>query len=563
MKNLSKTTAALLATIIAMSALSGCGNTKPKKDDEQVYNFSSASAVIGLNPILNTTGPDNAAADFFLETLVSDVADKNSISIIKPAVASSWDISEDGTVYTFHIRPEAKWSDGVDLTANDFLYTYRMMATPEIASTNGWLFDGIIKDYGESLFAKEGKKPEDIGVKVIDDKTLEITLVKATPYFLELLSGAKPIRQDKYEEFGTEYGSTFTKVAMNGPYTIESWDQNVQMTFVKNPNYWDAANVKLEKINRKVIQETATNAQALLSGDIDILTIKEPEWVKMIEDDGRFEKIEGVGNSPEFFTFNCGNKYFKNPKIRIAFSLAIDRERFVSELLDGAAEPLYTLMPSVSGVAGVDGKLYSEIVNNKNMIIKDMMAKYPDPKALLIEGLKEEGLDPDPAKMNVTLISRGTSAFSKKMAEWMLQEYREKLGVEIKIDVIEWNIMWDRVKAGDYEIATAGWGPYYNDPYDLLSLYDPVDGYFDTKKTGWTGPDSDKYHELLVKSEVTIDPIERAQILLEAETILVGTGVIAPTYVGKSNTYLNKYVKGYYENPHSATDYSLMYIQGK
>ncbi|MEG3006278.1 MAG: peptide ABC transporter substrate-binding protein, partial [Oscillospiraceae bacterium] len=383
MKNLSKTTAALLAAIIAMSALSGCGNTEPKKDTssdattssstdvstsstatdeidaEQVFSFSEASAVIGLNPIINTTGPDNGAADFFLETLVSDVADKNSISIIKPAVASSWDISEDGTVYTFHIRPEAKRSDGVDMTANDFLYTSRMMATPEIASTNAWLFDGIIKDYGDALYATNDKKPEDIGVKVIDDKTLEITLVKPTPYFLELLSGAKPIRQDKYEEFGNEYGSTFTKVAMNGPYTIESWDQNVQMTFVKNPNYWDAANVKLEKINRKVIQETATNAQALLSGDIDILTIKDPEWVKMIEADGRFEKIEGVGNGPEFFTFNCSNKYFKNPKVRLAFSLAIDRERFVSELRDGAAEALYTMMPSVSGVAGVDGKLYS------------------------------------------------------------------------------------------------------------------------------------------------------------------------------------------------------------
>lgn len=582
MRNFSKITAVLLAAMITMTALSGCGGDKPanssstgtstsvststgsseapdKNTAEKVYTFSSASAVIGLNPIINTTGPDNGAQDFFLETLVADVADENNVSIIKPSMASSWDVSEDGTVYTFHIRPEAKWSDGVDFTAHDLVYTYQMMATPDVASTNAWLFDGIIKNYGDALYAK-GKNPDEIGVKAIDDKTLEITLEKATPYFLELLSGAKPIRKDLYEKFGGEYGSAFDKVAMNGMYTIESWDQNVQMTLVKNPNYWDAANVKINKINRKVITEKATNAQAFLSGEIDILSTKDPDWVSIIEADDRFIKIESVDNSPEFYSFNCANKYFKNPKIRLAFSLAIDRPKMINDLMDAAGEPLYSMMPSVSGVAGIDGKLYSEVVNNENQIMQTMATKYPDPKALLIEGLKEEGLDPDPAKVDVTLLSRGTGEFSKKMAEWMVQEYREKLGIELKIDVIEWNIMWDRLDAGDYDIVTAGWGPYYNDPYGLLSLYDPVDGYFNAKKTGWTGDDADKFHELLVQSETMTDYTERAKVLLEAEKLLVGTGVIAPTYAGEYATYVNKRVTGYHTNPHSAVDYSLLDI---
>ncbi len=580
MKNLKKLTAICLVAAILTGTLVSCGsdnkNTpnsnsqinssnvsagsensgEEKLAAEQVYSFSTGDAIIGLNPLINTTGPDNSAANFFLETLVSDVADEENKSIIKPGIAESWKISDDGLVYTFKIRDNAKWSDGVDMTANDFLFTYRTMVTPEVASTNAWLFDGVIKNFSDAHYAENGKTPEDIGVKVIDDKTLEITLEKPCPYFLELLTGAKPIREDLWKKYGSEYGSSPDKVAMNGPFIIESWDQNIQMTLVKNPNYWDAENVKLEKVNRKVLKDTATRVQALLSGQIDILLINDPKWRKMVEQDDRFIKVESVDNAPEFFSFNCSNKYFKNPKIRLAFSLGFDREKYVKELMHGDADPLYSMMPSNTGVSG---ELYCDLVNNE--ILKELSQKYPDPKALLIEGLKEEGLDPDPAKMDVTYLSRGTGEISKQTAEWMLQEWREKLGVEVKIDMIEWNIMWDRVDQGDYDIATAGWGPYYNDPYGLLSIYDPVEGFFDSKKSGWTGPDADKYHELLQKSSTITDKKERAEVLLEAEKLLVGTGVIAPSYVGRYSTYMTKKIGGYHENPHSALDYTLIYIK--
>ncbi len=582
MKNLKKLTAICLVAAILTGTLVSCNsdnsNTpssssqmnssnvsvasensgEEKLAAEQVYSFSTGDTIIGLNPLINTTGPDNGAADFFLETLVCDVADEENKSIIKPGVAESWKISDDGLVYTFKIRDNAKWSDGVDITANDFLFTYRTMVTPEVASTNAWLFDGVIKNFSDAHYAENGKKPEDIGVKAIDDKTLEITLEKPCPYFLELLTGAKPVREDLWKKYGNEYGSSPDKVAMNGPFIIESWDQNIQMTLVKNPNYWDAENVKLEKINRKVLKDTATRVQALLSDQIDILGISDPKWRKMVEEDDRFTKVESLGNSPEFFSFNCSNKYFKNPKIRLAFSLGFDREKYVKELLHGDADPLYSMMPANTGVSG---ELYCDLVNNENQILKELSEKYPDPKALLIEGLKEEGFDPDPAKMDVTYLSRGTAEFSKQTAEWMLQEWREKLGVEVKIDMIEWNIMWDRVDQGDYDIATAGWGPYYNDPYGLLSIYDPVGGYFDSKKSGWTGPDADKFHELLQKSETIMDKNERAKVLLEAEKLLVGTGVIAPSYVGKSSTYMTKKIGGFHVNPHSALDYTLIYIK--
>ncbi|MDU5083455.1 peptide ABC transporter substrate-binding protein [uncultured Tissierella sp.] len=587
MKKFKKVVILVIIFALCFGTLTGCGkkedvqvgtgditNTEQSKDNkedtvqmdkEQVFRYSDKSDITGLNPMLNTTAPDNGVHDFIIETLVAEVTDEDGNTIMKPAAAKNWKVSDDGTVYTFNIREDAVWNDGVPVTANDFLFTFRTMATPEVGSTNAWLFDGIIVNFAESLYndGKDpayNKKPEDIGVKVIDDKTIEFTLVKPYGYFLDLLEGAKPVRQDKYEEWGTEYGSSIDKVVMNGPFLLESWDPNVQITFVKNDNYWGASDVKLQKIERKVIQDPPTAAQALISGDIDVVAAGDPEWIDLISADGRFDMTLTPGNSPEFFGFNCSNKYFKNPKIRLAFSLAFDREKYVQDLRNGKAEPLYSMMPSVINVGEIP---YRDRVNGKNEVIKELLKQYPDPKALLIEGLKEEGFDPDPAKMDISYVTRGTTEYSKKSAEWLLQQWKEKLGVEIKIDMIEWNVMWDRVHAGDYDICTSGWGPYYNDPNGLLELYEPVNGYFNSDKSGWSGPDADKFAEILAKASNSPDNQERAELFVEAEKILVGTAVIVPTYTASSTFFTAKYVKNYHFNSISGVDYTKVYISGR
>ncbi len=538
---------------------SGLAQAQPTIDQQQEFTFSSGSAVIGLNPILNTTAPDNGLQNLVLETLVGKLTDENSVAVITPAVARDWKISNDGTIYTFYIREDAVWNDGVPVTAHDFVYTFRKMATPEVGSTNAWLFDGIILNYADALY-DEGKKPEDIGVRAIGDKIVEFKLIKPCAYFLQLLNGAKPVRQDKYEEWGEAYGSSIDKVVLNGPFVIESWNQNVQMTLTKNEKYWDGENTKLARIKRRVIKNPGTAAQSLLSGDIDVLTPIDPDWKRMIKEDGRFKEITSPGSAPEFLSFNCANKYFKNEKIRLAFSLSFDREKYIEDLVDGNAEPLYSLMPSV---VNCGNKIYSEVVGGRNQIIKILQKRYPDPRALLIEGLKEEGLDPDPAKMEIRYATRGTNEFSKKSAEWLLQHWQETLGVTITIDMMEWNIMWDKVNEGDYDIATAGWGPYYNDPNALLEIYDPVKGFYNSSKSGWTGPDAEKFSQLLVQAAFTTKQQSRAELLLHAEEILVGTGVIAPTYCRIYSTFLADYVHGYYVNPHAYTDYTIIYTSGK
>ena len=535
-------------------------------DAEQKFVFSDNSAVLGLNPLLNTTGPDNGAQDIILESLVKKVADEDGQQFLKPAVAESWDVSEDGKTYTFHIRENAKWHDGEPITADDFVFTFRTMATPATGSTNAWLFDGVIENFAEALYndgetPEYDKQPEDIGVTAIDEKTVEFQLERPFSAFLQLLNGAKPVRQDKWEEWGETYGSSVDKVLMNGPFIATSWDQDVQMTYEKNPEYWDVENIKLDKMERKVLKEPATSIQALISGEIDVVGTNDPDWQELIEAEGdRFRQIITPGNGPEFLGLNCQNEYLANTKIRQALSISYDREKYLDDLRHGKGEALYSMCPKVTNVGD---KLYSERVDGKNQIVKILQEKYPDPKALLVEGLKEAGFDEDPAKMKVRYATRGTTEYSKKSAEWLLQEWQEKLGMTITIDMMEWNIMWDKVNEGDYDISTAGWGPYYNDPAALLELYHPVDGYFNSTKSGWEGPDADKFAELLDKAGQTVDDQERAEMLLEAEELLVGTGVIIPTYAGESSTYIASYVKGYYTNPHSSLDYSKIYTSGR
>lgn len=533
-------------------------NDESKMDKTQVFDFSDGSPVLGLNPMINTTGPDNGAQQYFYETLIRDVADENGDAVYKMAVAEDYEISDDGTVYTFKIRDNAKWSDGVSVTANDFVYTYRKMADPETASTNAWLFEGIIDKFTEALY--EGGSVDEIGVKAVNDTTLEFKLTKPCGYFLDLLTGAMPVREDIYEKYGDAYGSTADKTVFNGPFVIESWDQNVQMTLVKNKEYWDYENVTLQKLNRKVLQDTATAAQALLSGDIDTVSTTDSDWTSLIEADDGFYAIQTPGSSPEFLGFNCSNKYFKNEKIRLAFSLAIDREKYVEDLRDGKADPIYNLVTEGT-MCGEQS--YKSLVEGDTEIVKTLAEEHTDLKALLIEGLKEEGLDPDPAKMEVSYTTRGTSEFSKKSAEWLTQMWKEKLGVNVLIDMIEWNVMWDRVDQGDYDICTSGWGPYYNDPNGLLSLFHPEDGYFNSKKSGWVGEDAERFGELIDLAGNETDQKKRAQYFYEAEQLLIGKAVIAPTYLQFGNQYLANYVKGYYTNPNTYTDLRYMYTVGK
>ena len=550
MRKRTKMLAGILAAVLVVGSLAGCGGGGDDKKSsgsdgakssgaEKVFNYSTNSVVIGLNPIMNTTQPDNEAHNLICDPLVRDVAAKDNTNESIPAAAESWEVSEDGLTWTFKIHENAKWSDGEPLTANDFEYTLKLMADPNTAAVNAWLFDGVIENFGEALY-NNGKTPDEIGVKAVDDKTLEIKLVHPASYFIELAGGIYPVRQDKYEEWGDKYGSSADKIICSGPFKVESWDQNTELVCVKNENYWDAENVKLDKVVQKVIQETSTAVQAFINGEIDVIGTSDSNWIKTVEAADMSNTSTVPDEAPEFLMFNVKNQYLSNAKIRQAISAAIDREALVEAIWDGRGIPLYSVMPDTMKVGE---EIYTELVDGKNYFVKDLQEQGP--KALLEEGMKELGIS-DPSEITVNYASRGTTELSKKMAEWYKQTWEEKLGITVQIDMMEWNIMWDKIDAGDYDIANGGWGPYYNEPSAVLTLFDPHNGYFNAKKTGWDNEDSKKFKELCESAKFVVDDKEKAEIYLQAEELLVKNALIAPVFLYESPTFTAKYVKDYF-----------------
>lgn len=556
--------AGLLTAALTVTSLTGCGGSDgktskggdSKKSGEQVLTYSKNSVVTGMNPILNTTGPDNSAYWMMMEPLVKYRAAKDNTAEIVPGCAAKWETSEDGLTWTFHFQKDLKWSDGKPLKAGDFEYTLKMMADPKVASTNAWLFDGIIENFGEALYDK-GKKPADIGAKALDDSTLELKLVHPASYLPELLSSLYPIRQDKYEEWGSKYGTTVDTTLYSGAFVPVSWSQNTEMVLEKNKNYWNAKNVSLDKINYKIIQEEATAVQAFVSGELDWVSTSDPNWGKTIKEAGNAKKYVVPNSGPEWLMFNCSNDYLKNTKIRQALSIAIDRKKFVEDLRDGQAYPNYSMIPDTMDVGDTP---YTKLVDGKNYFVKDLQKEYKDPKKLFQEGLKELGKSTDTSQVTLNYASRGTTELSKKIAEWFKQVWEEKLGIKVNIDMMEWNIMWDKIDAGQYDIASGGWGPYYNEPSALLSLYHPVSGYFNSAKTGWKDEDSKKFGEILDKATKVVDDKEKANMYLEAEKLLVKNAVLAPLYQEGSPTYVAKYVKGFYVSTNGQTDFSQISI---
>lgn len=549
MRKRTKMLAGILAAVLVVGSLAGCGGGDDKKSSgsdgakssgaEKVFNYSTNSVVIGLNPIMNTTQPDNEAHNLICDPLVRNVAAKDNTNEDIPAAAESWEVSEDGLTWTFKIHENAKWSDGEPLTANDFEYTLKLMADPNTAAVNAWLFDGVIENFGEALY-NNGKTPDEIGVKAVDDKTLEIKLVHPASYFIELAGSVYPVRQDKYEEWGDKYGSSADKIICSGPFKVESWDQNTELVCVKNENYWDAENIKLDKVVQKVIQETSTAVQAFINGEIDVIATSDSNWIKTVEAADMSNTTTVPDSAPEFLMFNVKNQYLSNTKVRQAISAAIDREALVEAIWDGRGIALSSVMPDTMKVGE---ETYTELVDGKNYFVKDLQEQ--DAKALLEEGMKELGIS-DPSEITVRYASRGTTELSKKMAEWYKQTWEEKLGITVQIDMMEWNIMWDKIDAGDYDIANGGWGPYYNEPSAVLTLFDPDNGYFNAKKTGWDNEDSKKFKELCESAKFVVDDKEKAEIYLQAEELLVKNALIAPIYLYESPTFTAKYVKDYF-----------------
>ena len=325
------------------------------------------------------------------------------------------------------------------------------------------------------------------------------------------------------------------------------------MEFEKNPTYWDKDAVKLDKLTLNIIKDETARMNSLFNGSLDTAAVTKQEWIEKLDGTDKFEVIKANEPGTNYMFFNQEDKYFKNLKIRQAFSLATDREERLAVLFRGLGQPAYGWAPPTLQIGGED---FRDKVGVEPL--KALKEANPDAKALLIEGLKEIGEDPDPSKATFSYLQSGTTAREREFAEYDQQMYKKNLGIELKMEYVEWPVFQKRTDEMDYQIGGMAWIGDYNDPNTFFDMW--ITG-ANMTPTGWTDA---KYDDLIKQAGATVDPEVRTKAFKEAEQMLVvDAAVIAPTMYRVKNTYRAKYLKRVMKPLFGAQDFKYSYTEGR
>ncbi len=525
-KRLFATITAILLVLSVM--LTGCGQNSASSGGSNTINCVFPADPESFDSSKVAEASANTVIQETQEGLVR-LGDKK----IEPAGATKWDVSQDGITWTFHLR-DYTYSDGVKVKAQDFVYAVRRMFDPATTCPSAGIFYCI--KGGEDYLNGKGSV-EDIGVKAVDENTLEFTLKTPTPYFEQLANFVSilPLRQDVVEKAGVTYGTDPKAMVFSGPFVVDSWVRGSKIVLKKNEKYWDAANVKLNEVVISIVPEPATQEQLFDSKGLDIIQDVKIEYADKLKpkiDSGDVASLIGYYPSISYIAFNNKDKdkIFTNAKIRKAFSLVIDREAYAKNVVkkDVAA---FGFLPF--GLNNGE-KIFREAVEEP---LKTELNQ--DPKQLLEEGLKELNLDPA-APVTVTFLQRTSASSNKTIAEYLQDQWQKKLGVTVKIDTAADAATFNKsIQKGEYQVAVAGWGADYNDPMTFMELFltgSPNNSAFF---------DNEKYNQLVNTGAVDSDMDKRLEMFKEAEKILVADNAgIAPLTYNVKTTYMQSYVKG-------------------
>lgn len=548
----------LMLTLIMVltTLLTGCGSDDSNNGDDAAAKeeliFALTTDATTLDTIQTSELNTQRAAALIYEGLLRRELDENGELILVEGVAESYEVDETETVYTFKIRDNAKFSDGTSVTAEDVVYTYQRMFDPALASPQSWQLEDMIVNAKAAFNGEVGI--DQVGVKAVDESTVEITLNSPNPNFTTVITFpfARIISKEFVENCTGTFGSSVETTMGCGAYKLVSWEPNSSLVYEPNEYYWNSENVHLKKITCKIIQETSTLAQALMNHEVDVAELNDADWNTLVDDTGYYNVVEKAQMTTYFFLFNCAAENLSNSKIRLALALGFDRERYVNEVFSGIYKPAYSFEPEV---ATVGDSLYSDVAGDSAEYLKVLAEKYPDPKALLIEGMKEAGLGEDPSQLTITYTTLGATEIAKKAAEWMKQELETNLGINLEIELTDSSIAYDLIDASDFEMAFGGWGiDSGTEPWRFLRLFEE-NGYYGEAKLNWTGDLADQYTEAAVEMQQIYDADRLLELYKEAEPILLEEAAVSPAYFRKMRMVVGKDIEGYDVHPFLLPDY--------
>jgi ABC-type dipeptide/oligopeptide/nickel transport system, periplasmic component len=481
----------LLILTLLVFALS-CGK---KGGSGSTFTLNIVTEPSSIDPQITTDIPGGTVDELILEGLLRK--DKTGKSVA--GIAQKWEKSKDGLVWTFHLRDGVKWSNGDPVTANDFKAGWIRGLNPDTAGSNASILF-VIKN-GEKYNAKKVSENE-VGIKVIDDKTLQVTLESPIPYFDDLVTfkSFMPLNQKFYNKAKDKYFTEAEYTISNGPYTLEKWTHDSELKFKKNPNYWDAGNVKTDNVELKIIAtDSAVNAFKNKEVDVTAVTFEQAK-----EFTGKPELVKANDGGIYYLLFNTKENVFKNAKVRRAITMAINKEELVNKVLEGSEKLTKTFTPSGIGLNGVSKDFPAEVATDQPKF------NAAEAKKLLAEGLKEEGLSELP-RFEILFNDTGSR---KAIAEYIQESLRNNLGANVELDMVSGKERIERTKKRDYQISLQNWTGDFLDPITYLDLFDS------TNANNRGDFKNVKYDELTKTVKSSADPKVRVPAMIEMEKLI-------------------------------------------
>ncbi|MCA0989044.1 peptide ABC transporter substrate-binding protein [Guptibacillus algicola] len=511
---------------------SGDSEGTEETSKEQVLNLTDTQDI----PTMDTTQATDTVAFNVMNQVFEGLyrLDKDNKPVLGMAAEEPKVEEKDGeTVYTFTIREDANWSDGTPVTAGDFVYAWQKIIHPDtmggyasMLGTAGIKNGNEIVTEGDPLYGKV----EELGVKAVDEKTLEVTVTQKVPYFFDLLTFASFYPQPA--EFAAEQGENYSletdTMLYNGPFTLAEWNHGEGWKLAKNDGYWDADTVKLEEANYKIVKDEATKVNLYETGKIDRVSLS-ADFVDQFQGRDDFSTI--LDTAIFFLRLNQKNEVLANNDIRKALFLAYDRDGLVNVLLNNGSIAARYLVPKE--FLYLDGEDFRAPAPEGYLADKSA----DDAAGYWTKGLEALGKDSVEIEFLTT-----DSELASKIAEYAKEQFESKLdGLTITINKQPWKQFLDLEDAGDFDISTGGWGPDYPDPMTYVYMFE-TDGAYNRMDYS-----SEQYDKLVSDAKVESDQQKRWEMMQEAERILIEEDTaIIPTYQRGGALLMKEHVKNYH-----------------
>ena len=547
-----KMLALVLAAVMAFS-MAACGGTTTTTSTTSGTTSGTATNASGsnvtiqvganpetLDPALNSALDGGNVIITAFEGLL--ILDENNE--IQPGQAESYEVSDDGLTWTFHLRDGLKWSDGTDLTADDFVYSYKRVADPATAAPYAETVLSMVAGYEEAVTGNV----DALQVEAPDAQTFVVHLSYPCAYFDQIAAFATlmPVQKATIEANGEGWATDAKTYVSNGPFYMTDFTVGQQIVLTKNPYYkggWDSSKIKSDTITFLLMEDDTAALTAFQTGQAQLVKSFPSEEIDSLKDTPEFKQGEYM--STNYSSFNLSDPVFQDVNVRKALVLAVDRSYIADVIGRGLSEPLYSLV--CPGVSDADGKDFIENATYTNIPTDYEQAKKEAQEALAAAGY------PNGEGFPTITYSLNDGGSNKTIAEYLQQCYKEVLGINVEIETIEWSTFTAQRRAGDFQMARNGWVLDYDDPSNILELFSSTNGNNDGK---YNNPEFDK----LLEESKTSDKEVHYQKLHEAEKLLLEDYAFLPLTSGTDKWLQSSDLQGVWHNPNGYFYVQYAYI---